>query len=146
MQYPYIVYTIVTALYILLFIGPRKAAPLWPYAIVGAMLLSTGTLGLEALKLYDLKANFLLVFGLPLFYIIWGALSGIAFSYYFRCTFIKRSIAIIVFAVATTLMEILVEAVNKAAHLGKFNNWYELAFDALILSLFGFILSNTKNS
>lgn len=145
-DYPYVVYSIIGWAYIFIFIRFKGVKRLWPMAILGAVILFGSTFWLISVGLYKFNINFLMILGIPFFYVLWGAASGVIFAYYLGEKFIHRIIAILGFAGLVVFMEALVENVERAQHMGKFNNIYEYIFDVIILSTFAFIITNRFQS
>lgn len=140
--YPYVVYSIIGWVYIFAFIGLKGIKRLWPAAILGGLILFCATKWLMLVDLYKFNITFLLIFGIPFFYILWGAASGVIFAYYLGSTFLRRLIVILGFAGLVVFMESLVEKVLRTSHVGKFNDIYEYIFDVMILFVLAFLLTN----
>lgn len=139
-NYPYIVYSIIAWGYILLFIKWKGIKRLWPAAILGSLILFSSTLWLITVKLYQFKITLLLIFGIPFFYILWGAASGVIFAYYYRKQWYLKLFAIFGFSGIVLAVEFIVELAKRTKHLGGFTNFHEYIFDILILTLLAYIL------
>lgn len=140
--YPYVVYSILGWGYIFAFIRFKGLKRLWPMAIIGGLILFCSTYWLVSVGLYKISITFLLILGIPFFFILWGAASGIIFAYYLGEKPIRKTIVILGFAGLVVFMEQLVENAKKVEHMGKFNNIYEYVFDVIILSTLAFIILN----
>jgi len=141
-DYTYVVYSIIGWGYVFAFIRLKAIKKLYPIGILGALILFCATYWLVSVGLYKFNIKFLPILGIPFFYLLWGAASGIVFAYYFGEKPLQRFILIFMFSGLIVFMESLVEKVKSAEHVGKFNNIYEYVFDVIILSVLAFVMTN----
>ena len=141
-DYPHVVYAIIAWGYIFAFIRLKGIKRLWPMSIFGSCFLFGATYWLTTIGLYKFNEIFMPIMGIPLFYIIWGAASGLIFAYYLGEKLVHRLIAILAFSGIVVFMENFVEDINGAEHLGKFNIIYEYTFDVMVLATFAFLITN----
>jgi hypothetical protein len=141
-DYPYVVYSIISWGFVFLFIRWKGIKRLWPAAILGAVLIFTAFYWLVSVGVYKINITFLSVFGIPFFFILWGAGNGIIFANYIREKAYQRIILILGFAAIIVSFESFVEHFKRVQHLGMFNDVYEFIFDVLILSAFIFLATN----
>jgi hypothetical protein len=141
-DYPYVVYSIFTWGFIFIFLGFKEIKRLWPISILSAIMIFIAVFWLVAAGLYKISINFLPVFGIPFFFILWGAANGIVYAHYFGEKIYQRFLAILIFAGITVGFESLVEYYKRVQHLGKFNDIIEFVFDAIILSALSFIMTS----
>lgn len=141
-DYPYIVYSIISWGYVFIFIRWKGIKRLWPASILGALLIFISFFWLISVGIYKTNITLLPIFGVPFFFIFWGAGNGIIFANYIREKVYQRIFLILGFAGLTVLFEFFVEYYKRVEHLGKFNDVYEYIFDVIILSTFVFIATN----
>lgn len=141
-DYPYIVYSILTLAYVFIFIRWKGIKRLWPASILGASLIFIAFFWLISVGVYKTDITLIPIFGVPGFFIIWGAANGIVFANYIRDKFYQKVLLILGFAGITVLLESFVEYYKRVEHLGKFNDVYEYIFDVMILTVFVFTATN----
>lgn len=141
-DYPFIVYSLITWSFILIFIKVKIVKILWPIALLGGGILFIATYWLTSINLYMFNNPFLPILGIPFFYILWGTANGLIFAYYYSEKSILRFISVFGFSALVVLTEALVEIVDKGQHLGKFNNLYEYIFNVFILCTLYFLMTN----
>ena len=141
-SYPYVVYSIIAWGYVFAFIRIKGIQRLWPVAIFGGFSSFGATLWLLSVGLYKFNTNFLLVLGIPFFYIVCSVAISIIFAYYFGYKIIPRIIQILLFAGLITFTDSVVESVNKTKYLVQFNTLNEYVFDVMILTAFAFLMTN----
>ena len=141
-SYPYIVYSFITWVYIFIFIKLEGIKRLWPISIVSAIILFISTYWLILLNLYRFNISFLSILGIPFFYILWGAGSGIIFANYIGDKFYQKVISILGFSSVVVIAESIIENYKRVEHLGKFNNGFQFVFDIFILSMLAFLITN----
>lgn len=145
-DYPYVVYFIITCVFIFIFLGIKEIKRLWPISILSAFTIFVAAYWLVAVGVYKMDISFLPVFGIPFFFILWGAADGIVFAHFFGQKLFQRLISIIVFAGITVGFENLVEYAKRVKHLGKFNDIYEFVYDVIILSALSFLMTSLFGS
>ena len=141
-SYPYVVYSIIGWGYIFVFIGVKGFKRLWPISILSALILFVATYWLINVGLYKSSITFLPIFGIPFFFILWGAASGIVFANYFYEKTYQRILSILGFSALTLGFEKLVELIKKVEHVGKFTDAHEYVFDVFVLSTLAFLMTN----
>lgn len=140
--YPYVVYSIIVWGFVLIFIGLKGIKRLWPVSIMSAAMIFGATYWLVSVGLYKFNINFLPVFGIPFFFIFWGAGNGIVFANYLGARMYQKILSILGFSAITIYFEMFVENVKRVGHTGRFNDVYEYVFDVFILSTFAFLITN----
>lgn len=145
-DYPYVVYSIIVWGYIFVVIRIKGIKRLWPVSILSAIVLFSLTYWLVSADLYKFNINFLPILGIPFFYILWGAGSGIIFAYYYGETFFMKAFPVLGFSAIVVLFESFVEKVKRVEHLGKFTDVHEYVFDVLSLLLLVFLMENLFGS
>lgn len=141
-SYPYVVYSIIGWAYVFVVVKPRNIKILWPMAILSAAILFGSTEWLISIVAYRFNINFLPILGIPLFYIIWGASSGLVYIYHARGSIYKRLVLTILFPMLLLVMEKFVENANRVEHLGKFTDIHQFVFDISILLSFAYLSDN----
>jgi len=139
-SYPYVVYSIISWGYIFIFIRIKGIKRLWPISILSALLIFGATYWLVSVGLYKINIDFLPVFGIPFFFILWGAGNGIIYANYFGEKTYQRILAILGFSAVATVFEYILEHYKKIEHIGKYNEVHEFIFDAFILSTLAFLM------
>lgn len=145
-DYPYVVYSIITWGFVIIFLGFKEIKRLWPVSILSAVMVFVAAYWLAAAGAYKFNINFLPVFGIPFFFILWGAGDGIVFAHYFGEKTYRRFLSILIFAGLTVGFEHFVERYKRVEHLGKFTDVTEFVYDVIILAAFAFLITSLFGS
>lgn len=145
-DYPYIVYSIFTWGFIFIFLGFKEIKRLWPVSILSAVTIFIAVYWLVAVGVYKSNIEFLPIFGIPFFLVLWGAADGIVFAHYFGDKTYRRFLSILIFAGITVGFESLVEYYKRVEHLGKFTNGSEFVYDVIMLSALSFVMTSLFGS
>lgn len=141
-DYPYVVYSILGWGFILIFIRLKPIKRLWPIGIMGALILFVSTKWLVTAGVYKFNIDFLPIMGIPFFYLLWGASSGVVFGFFYRKKLYIKALLIFGFPLVVLGLEQLVENVGRVEHLGKFTIWHEYIFDVIILMTLAYVMEN----
>jgi hypothetical protein len=139
-DYPYVVYSIITWGFVFVFLR-KDIKRLWPFSILAAIMIFIAMYWLITVGVYKSEIEFLPVFGIPFFFIVWGAGNGIVFAYFFGEKTLQRLLSIPIFAGIAVGFEWFVEHYKRVQHMGKFTDVHEFIYDIFILSTLSLIMT-----
>jgi hypothetical protein len=136
--YLYYALLVLIVVFILYKINPNRIKELLPISIISLAVLFLSEEYLITTGLYQFTNALIPIFGVPLFHLIWGAGSGIIVMFFMPQKFVNKLFVILVFTFVTELFEYIPEHIDKAKHLGKFNEFHDFIQDFISLSLLVF--------
>lgn len=133
-KYIHIIYFTITALYVIFIIKPNNFYRFMSILLLSSAVLFVTDMYLISLKVYQFYPSIPNIYGVPLFHILWGGLSGTVFMHYFIKFHNHRLLTIVLFTCLVVGLEKMVELAGMAQHLGTFNDAHEFIHDFFILT------------
>lgn len=134
-RYIYVIYFVISLIVVIIFIKPKRIKELLPVSVLSALILFLIEFTLIKLEVYRFNNPIVSVAGVPLFLLLWGAISGMVVMQLMKKEFLLKLIIIILLTLSVLGLEAISEYIGAASHLGKFNNVIEAYFDFLTIVL-----------
>ena len=120
-RYTHVFYLILTCLFALLFIKPKRIIELLPVAVLSVIILTIVDVFIIHLNLYQFNKPLVNIFGAPLFHLLWAGAAGIVFVNYMKPGFARKFVTVIFFTIITLILEFISEKAGVASRLGNYN-------------------------
>lgn len=134
LRYYTLFYTIIAAVYIIIFIKPRRIKQLLPVGILSAAVLFCQTIFFEVIGIYGFKDPVLPILGMPFFVIILGFCYGIIVMHHMPGDFHKKLLVIAGFVLVTRLADEL--ALYTGYHIHNNFHWFNVIIQDFVATSF----------
>lgn len=137
LRYTHLIYFILTWLFVLIFIKPKRIKELIPIAVLSVLILTVVDVYIISLNLYQFNNPLVNVLGAPLFHLLWAGAAGIVFVHYMKPGFAKKFVTVIFFTIITLILEFISEKAGVASRLGGYSILHSafLDFATLVILL-----------
>lgn len=137
LRYTHLFYFVVTWIFVLVVIKPKRIKELIPVAVLGVMILTVFDVYITSLKLYRYINPLVNILGAPLFHLLWGGGAAIVYIHYMRPGFTRKLVNIVLFTMITLSLELGAEKAGVAQRLGEYSFLHSAALDfaALVVLL-----------
>lgn len=133
LRYTHIFYFVITWLFVLIFIGPKRTKELIPVAVLGTVLLTVVDMFVVSLNLYQFNNPVVNVMGAPLFHLLWGGGAAVVFIHYTKPGFTRKLVNVLFFMIITLAFEYAAENAGVSQRLGSYSVLHSALLDFCIL-------------
>lgn len=133
LRYTHLFYFILTCIFVLIFIKPKRIKVLLPIAIASVLTLTLVDVYIISLNLYQFNKPLFNVLGAPLFHLLWAGAAGIVFINYLKPGFTRKFVMVIFFTTITLILEFIAEKAGVASRLGSFSILHSAFLDFMTL-------------
>jgi hypothetical protein len=129
-----VVYAGIVWLAVFLLVGPGRLKELWPVGFIASAVFLTVHLNLISTGISRFSNGFLMIFGVPIFHLVWVFGAGILLMNFMERDFTRKVIVVIIFAVLGLCLDLLSVSVGGHIHSPSFKpvNSFVLIFFWLI--------------
>ena len=120
LRYTHLIYFVVTWMFVLIFIGPKRTKELIPIAVLGVIGLTVVDVYITSLNLYQYNNPLVNVLGAPLFHLLWGGGAAIVYIHYMKPGFNRKLVNVIFFTLITLALEFGAEKAGVSQRLGSY--------------------------
>ncbi len=137
LRYTHLFYFVVTWMYVLIFIKPKRIKELIPVAVLGIIGLTAVDVYITSLNLYQYNNPLVNVLGAPLFHLLWGGGAAIVYIHYMKPGFNRKLLNVILFTLITLALEFIAEKAGVSQRLGSYSMLHSgmLDFATLVVLL-----------
>lgn len=129
LRYTHVFYLVLTVLFVLIFIKPKRIKELWAIAVLSIIILMVVDICIVSLKLYQFNNPLVNVLGAPLFHLLWAGPAGIVFIYFMKPGFTRKFVTVIFFTIITLILDFIAEKAGVASRLGGYNILHSTLID-----------------
>lgn len=127
------IFAVVTWAALFILVKRKRIIELLPVGLLAAILLFAVEQFFFALGMFRFNAGLIMIAGVPLFHLFWGAASGMIFINYIREEFSKKIPIILLFAVLTEMFVYIAMSVGNFSFLGPYNFLFDFILNLVVL-------------